>query len=113
MSFELTERIIAVQPQDVQTLFGALLVQFGEELPDGPRMVRTLAGHWDDTAKTRLRAASLTDGTITPQPLTDGRVAFRALWESTLAAAFDNGQITGAQQLTEAELAALTPPPVS
>lgn len=111
MSYELTDRIIAVAPAAVETLFPALLAQYGEELPDAGRQVLTIGGHWDDAAKTRIRAASLTDGTITGQPLTDGRVAFRCLWQADLAAAFDAGDIPGAEQLTEQQLADLTPEP--
>jgi hypothetical protein len=111
MSYELTDRIIAVVPEAVETLFPALLAQYGEALPDAGRQVLTIGGHWDDAAKTRIRAASLTDGTITGQPLTDGRVAFRCLWQADLAAAFDSGQIPQAEQLSEKELAQLTPQP--
>ena len=111
MSFETTDRIIAVAPEAVETLFPALLAQYGEALPDAGRQVLTIGGHWDDAAKTRIRAASLTDGTITGQPLTDGRVAFRCLWQADLAAAFDIGQIPQAEQLSEEELAQLTPQP--
>jgi hypothetical protein len=107
MNFETTDRIIAVAPEAVETLFS----QYGEALPDGPRSVRTIGGHWDDAAKTRIRAASLHDGTITGQPLTDGRVAFRCLWQADLAAAFDAGDIAGVAELTAEELAALTPTP--
>jgi hypothetical protein len=110
-NFETTERIIAVDPQDVETLFPQLLAQYGEELPDGARNVLTIGAHWDDAAKTRIRAASLTDGTITGQPLTDGRLAFRCLWQSDLAVAFDAGEIEGVEQLTEQQLADLTPQP--
>lgn len=109
MSCELTERIISIAPEAVETLFPQLLAQYGEALPDAGRQIVTIGGHWDDAAKTRIRAASLTDGTITGQPLTDGRVAFRCLWQADLAAAFDAGQIAGAEQLTEEQLAALTP----
>jgi hypothetical protein len=111
MAFETTDRIIAVAPEAVETLFPALLAQYGEVLPDGPRSVQTIGGHWDDAAKTRIRAASLTDGTITGQPLTDGRVAFRCLWQADLAAAFDRGEFPALQQLTEQQLADLTPKP--
>jgi hypothetical protein len=110
-NFEPTERIIAVAPQDVETLFVDLLNVYGVEVQDGPRRIKTLGAHWDDAEKTRIRAASLTDGTITPQPLTDGRVAFRCLWQSDLAVAFDAGEIEGVEQLTEQQLADLTPQP--
>jgi hypothetical protein len=111
MSYELTLRTIAVAPASVATLFPALLAQYGEALPDGPRSIKTVGGHWDDSAQTRIRAASLIDGTITGQVLTDGRVAFTCLWQADLAAAFDAGGIEGVEQLTEEQLAELTPEP--
>jgi hypothetical protein len=110
-NFETTERIIAVDPQQMQALYIDLLNTYGVELQDGPRRVLTIGAHWDDAEKTRLRAASLTDGTITPQPLTDGRVAFRCLWQAGLAAAFDAGDIEGVEELTEQQLTNLTPQP--
>ena len=90
-------------------MFPALVAHYGQELPDAGRNVLTIGGHYDDAAKTRIRAASLTDGTITGMPLTDGRVAFRCLWQADLAAAFDAGEIGGVEQLTEEQLASLTP----
>ena len=111
MSFELTSRTIAVAPASVATLFPALLAQYGEALPDGPRSIVTIGGHWDDSDKTRIRAASLTDGTITGQVLTDGRVAYTCLWQADLAAAFDAGGIEGVEQLSAEQLAGLTPEP--
>ena len=111
MSYELTSRTIAVAPAAVATLFPALLAQYGEALPDGPRSIVTIGGHWDDSDKTIIRAASLTDGTITGQVLTDGRVAFTCLWQSDLAAAFDTGGIEGVEELSAEHLAALTPIP--
>jgi hypothetical protein len=110
-NFETTERIIAVPAEAVGTMFPQLLAQYGQELPDAGRNVLTIGGHWDDAQQTRIRAASLTDGTITGQPLTDGRLAFRCLWQSDLAAAFDAGEIPGAEELDAAELSTLTPQP--
>ena len=111
MSYEPTSRTIAVAPAAVATLFPQLLAQYGEPLPDGAESVMTIGGHWDDSAQTRIRAASLADGTITGQPLTDGRVAFTCLWQADLAAAFDNGGIEGVEQLSAEQLAELTPEP--
>jgi len=111
MSFELTSRTIALAPEAVATLFPQLLAQYGEALPDGPRSIVTLGGHWDDSDKTRIRAASLNDGTITGQPLTDRRVAYTCLWQSDLAAAFDAGGIEGVEELSAEQLAGLTPEP--
>jgi hypothetical protein len=110
-NFETTERIIAVPAEAVGTMFPDLLAQYGQELPDRPRSILTIGGHWDNSEKTRIRAASLTDGTITGQPLTDGRLAFRCLWQADLAAAFDAGEINGVEELTEQQLADLTPQP--
>lgn len=109
MSYELTDRIIAIDPNAVEALLSSLTAQYGETLPDGTETITTIGAHWDDSSKTRLRAASLHKGTISGQPLTDGRVAFRCLWQSDLAAAFDAGQIAGVEQLTEQQLADLTP----
>ena len=106
-NFEPTERIIAVPAAAVNTMFSDLLAQYGDELPDAGRSILTIGGHWDNAEKTRIRAASLTDGTITGQPLTDGRLAFRCLWQADLAAAFDAGEIDGVEQLTEEQLSAL------
>ena len=111
MSYETISRTIAVAPEAVVTLFPALLAQYGEALPDGPRSIVTIGGHWDDNDRTRIRAASLADGTITGQPLTDGRVAFTCLWQADLAAAFDDGGIEGVEQLSAEQLAALMPEP--
>ena len=110
-NFETTERIIAVPADAVNTMFPTLLAQYGQELPDAGRSILTIGGHYDDADKTRIRAASLTDGTITGQPLTDGRLAFRCLWQADLAAAFDAGEIDGAEQLTEEQLSTLIPQP--
>jgi len=109
MSYETTERTIAVAPNAVATLFPALLAQYGEALQDGAESITTIGGHWDDSDKTRIRAASLHKGTITGQPLTDGRVAYTCLWQADLAAAFDRGDIAGVAELSAEELTALTP----
>ena len=88
-------------------MFSQLLGQYGEELPDGTRKINTIGAHWDNTDKTRIRAASLMDGTIQGVPLSDGRLAFKCLWQSALAAAFDSGDILGVEELDETELATL------
>ena len=104
MSYELTSRTIALAPETVSTLFPVLLAQYGEELPDASESIVTIGGHWDDSDKTRIRAASLHKGTITGQPLSDGRVAYTCLWQSDLAKAFDRGEIEGVEELTEEQL---------
>jgi hypothetical protein len=104
MSYEQTSRTIALAPETVSTLFPVLLAQYGEELPDASESIVTIGGHWDDSDKTRIRAASLHKGTITGQPLSDGRVAYTCLWQSDLAKAFDRGEIEGVEELTEEQL---------
>ena len=110
MSFDTTEKIIAIAPAEIPTLLGAMLAQYGEDLTDGARTVRTIGAHWDDSEHTRLRAADFPT-TINGQPLTDGRMAFRCLWQAAAAAAVERGDIPGVAILTPAELTALTPPP--
>ena len=104
--FENDERIISVAAENVATLFPLLLAQFGEDLPDNGKMIRTIGGHWDDTAKTRKRAAKFPT-TITGIMLKDLRIAFIALWQSDLAAAYDAGQIPEAEQLTPKQFQSL------
>lgn len=110
-NFEQTERIIAVPAEVVGTMFPQLLAQYGQPLRDGPRTIMTIGGFYGDSARTVIGAASLVDGTITGMPLTDGRLAFRCLWQADLAAAFDNGEIAGVEELTPEQFANLIPPP--
>lgn len=111
MPFETTERIIAVAADAVGTLFPALLAEYGEELSYGSGTTRTIGAFWNEPEKQRIYAASIERGSIAPTVLTDGRLAYRCLWQADLAAAFDAGQITGAEELTEQQLADLTPEP--
>jgi hypothetical protein len=111
MSYELTQRTIAVAPEAVATLFPALNAQYGEDLSYGSGSTRTIGAFWNDAEKTSMYAASMERGNIVGQPLTDGRVAYTCLWQADLAAAFDAGGIEGVEQLTEEQLAALTPEP--
>jgi len=111
MSFEITERIIAAPTETVDTMFPLFLSQYGKKLPDGNRQILTIGGHWDDASQTRIRAASLHDGTITGQSLTNGKLAFRCLWQSDLAKDFDDGKINSVEELTPEQLTALTPNP--
>ncbi|GAT33304.1 hypothetical protein TSACC_21717 [Terrimicrobium sacchariphilum] len=107
MSFQTYQRIVAIDPARVADVFGPLWAQFGEVLPDGSDRIRTIGAFWDDEGRTRIRAASLVDGTISPIPLTDGRVAYRCLWQSDVAAAFSAGEIPGATELTEEQFESL------
>jgi hypothetical protein len=111
MSYELTQRTIAVAPEVVATLFPALNAQYGEDLSYGSGSTRTIGAFWNDAEKTGIYAASMERGNIVGQPLTDGRVAFTCLWQADLAAAFDAGGIEGVEQLSAEQLAGLTPEP--
>ena len=108
MSFETTRRNMAVAADDVETLFSALLAQFGEPLPCSGGTVQTIGAFYDDESHTSIYAASLERGNVAGIPLTDGRVAFRCLWQADLAAAYDAGEVPGVEQLSDEQLAALT-----
>jgi hypothetical protein len=110
MSFGDTYRIIALAPELVEPLFTQLTTTYGELMPDGSRLIKTIGAHWDDVAHTRKRAADHPT-TITGTPLTDGRVAYRALWQSDLMAEFDLHGIEGVEELSEEQFAALLPQP--
>lgn len=107
--FENEERIIALAPELVGTLFPTLLAEHGVSMPEGSREVVTIGAFWHDTARTTKRAASLHDGTIQGRPLTDGRAGFQCLWVKTLTALFTGDGIEGVEELTPEEYAALLP----
>lgn len=111
MSFSDTELNIAVESGQSLTLFGEQWPLHKEPLPDGNKIVETICAHWDDSAHTRKRAASLHDGTIKPTVLTDGRDLWRGLWQSDVEAKVIAGEIPGVEILTNEQVAALTPPP--
>ena len=111
MPYETTERTIAVQSSAVATLFPALNAQYGEELSYGSGITRTIGAFWNDAEQTSIYAASMERGNIAPTVLTDGRLAYRCLWQTDLAAAFDRGDIQGVEELTNEQLASLTPQP--
>ena len=94
----------------VVALLTDLTNQYGELVNDGPKLIRTIGAFWDNVSKTKIRAASLEAGTIEALPIPGGRVAFRCLWQADLAAAFDAGNLPGAEELTEEELAELLLP---
>lgn len=109
MSFELKERIISTDPSLIDGMIDDLTSKYGEPLPDGKEVIITIGAHWDDGEKTRIRAASFHKGTIAGMELSDGNVAFRCLWQTDLASAFDRGEISHAQELTEEQFNNLLP----
>lgn len=107
MNFSTTFRTFAF-PEALVEQLPQLTEQFGEEAQDGLLSVKTVACGWDDSEHTRLRAlrfpetASLTD-------LTDGRKAYTALWSLRLLEAYEQGLLTGVQELTQEEMQSLLP----
>lgn len=100
MKFELTERIFVIAPEHLQSTFAEALTRFGEDLPDGNRIVRTIGAHWDNVEKTAIRAADFPE-TITGTTLPDGRIAFSALWQVNLCEAFEAGEFPHVEQIEE------------
>ena len=111
MSFSDIERNVAVAEGQSMTIFGELWPVHKELAPDGSKVVETICTHYDDSARTRKRAASLHDGTIQPMVLTDGRDLWRGLWQSNVEAKVLAGEIPGVEILTDEQVAALLPPP--
>jgi hypothetical protein len=107
MKYSTTFRTFAF-PESIVEQLPIFTEQFGEEATDGLLTVKTIACGWDDSEHTRLRAlrfpetASLTD-------LVDGRKAYTALWSLKLLEAYEQGLLTGVQELTTEELQALLP----
>jgi len=109
MSFESTERIAAIDPAKVGVIFPQLVAMFGEDVADGDDIKRTIGVFWDNAAKTVTRPASLTDGTIKPTVLTDGRHAYICRWQTGLVAAWQAGQLPDVEELSAEQFAALQP----
>jgi hypothetical protein len=109
MSFENQEKIIAIAATDASNLFPELLEKYGEIVNDGKNKILTIGAHWDNVEKTKIRAASLANGTIAGRLLSDGRIAYMCLWQFDLAKAFNNGEIPQAEEITVQELEELTP----
>lgn len=105
--FEILPRTIAIEPTHVADLLAGAMAQFAVMVPDGKSSLPCIAAHWDDEQHTRIRAASLVNGSVSPVPVGDGRICFTALWQSDLAAAFDAGQIAGAEEI---DPTTITPP---
>jgi hypothetical protein len=85
-----------------------LIEQFGDEALDGNQSFNTIACGWDDSEHTRFRALRFPE-TASLTTLTDGRVAYTALWSLALLQAFKEGLFPDAQELTQEELQALLP----
>lgn len=110
MSFETSERWAAFDPSLFENL-PALISQYGSVANDGPEQFATLLAFYDDTARTRLRAAwydpnNPDDNTLSPVVLTDGRVAVYGLWSAALVAAWQAGEIE-AEELTAEQVETL------
>jgi hypothetical protein len=101
------ERTFAFAP-GMMAQFELLAENFGDELPDGASMIKTVAARWDDAEQTRKRAATL-DNEV-PFKLTDGRIAIAALWSNKLITAWEQGLVP-AEELTPDQFKELLLPP--
>lgn len=75
---------------------------------DGNQSYRTIAAGFDDSEHTKLRALRFPE-TASLTELSDGRMAYTALWSLALLQAFREGLFPDAQELTQEELQALLP----
>lgn len=107
MNYSTTFRTFAF-PEALVEQLPQLTEQFGEEAQDGLLTVKTVACGWDDSEHTRLRALRFPE-TTSLTDLTDGRKAYTALWSLKLLEAYEQGLLTGVQELTTEELQALLP----
>ena len=85
-----------------------LIEQFGDDAMDGNQSYRTIAAGFDDSEHTKLRALRFPE-TASLTELSDGRMAYTALWSLALLQAFREGLFPDAQELTQEELQALLP----
>ena len=108
--FELTERTFAFAPAMLGQL-GTLRASFGAEAKDGIKRLPVMLTHFDDTDRTKTRAATF-PGSVVPMPLVDGRIAITGLWSERIIAAWKLGQVPGTE-LTPDELETLRVKPVA
>ncbi|MEO6055086.1 MAG: hypothetical protein ABIP97_13845 [Chthoniobacterales bacterium] len=97
MSFEKMERWAAFSPDLFENL-PALISAYGSNAKDGHEIFDTLLAFYDDTSRTRIRAAwydpsNPQDNTLVPTVLSDGRVAVYGLWSNAIVAAWQSGEI--------------------
>lgn len=101
MSFSNIERNVAISEGMSFLIFSHLWGKYKEPLTDGGVTIETICAHWDDSAHTIKRAASLNDGTIQPLKLIDGRDLWRGLWQIEIEALALQGKIENIQILTD------------
>jgi len=103
MTFSDTFQIYAFPAEMLDHLPG-LIHDYGVDGMDGKTPVRTIAAGWDDTEHTRKRPLQFpTTASLTQ--LTDGRLAYKALWSNPILNAMaTDPRLAQAEELTEAEL---------
>lgn len=111
--FSEESQTVAVAPEIVSDI-EELRAAYGADLSIAPRnpaspTLRVIMGHRDREGSDDLRAALLGE-TVAGIPLTDGRIAFTGHWALDLIAAWE-ADLIPAEELTPAQLAALTPDP--
>jgi hypothetical protein len=102
MHFEDTFRIFAFPPSLVDDLPG-LIADYGVNGTLNRKPVRTIAAGWDDVEHTRKRPLTFPE-TASLTLLTDGWVAYNAMWSLALVAAKAAGtdpMLSEAKELTE------------
>lgn len=99
MRFDEKERIFAIHPSHLDEIASNAVAEFGEIISDDKQTIRTIAAHWDEFTKTRIRAASIQSGTICGTLLSDGRIAFMCLWQVDLIAAFEANKFPEVEEL--------------
>ena len=102
MSFSTTPRIFVLEPDDVSAVLFDLQSKYAEDLNDGKSVVKTIGAHWDNVEQTKLRAAQYPT-TCPPMMLTNGKVAFRCLWQQDAIEAFEDGQYPQVEEITQQE----------
>lgn len=102
-TFAFTQELLGQLPEIIQ--------EYGSPAWDGNIFVeKTLACGWDDSERTRLRALRFPE-TVSLTELTDGRLAYTALWSVPILEAFQNGVFDGVQELNLEQLQELIPVP--
>jgi hypothetical protein len=102
--FESTPRTIAISPEHIEAVLTDAMTHHAKMLPDGGEMLPCIAAFWDDAEQTRLRPACLRKGTIAGIPVGDGRISFKALWATTLAAEFEAGNIPHVEEIDPGDI---------
>lgn len=91
-------------------MVGPLIDDFGQDLPMGSKKFKTILGHYDDTAQTRVRGALF--GEVVPQATTDQRWLIRnVLVTEPIYQAYQSGQLSNLMVVSDEQADQLLPEP--